>query len=152
MLRVVIDEIPALKETICVRDCMTTTVITITPETSILEAHRLMAVERIRSLPVVEGEQLAGLVTRTDLLSADHPVWLDDTRDKELALRVEVEDVRRIMSTKLITITPQEGVVQAAGLMLRNKIHCLPVLNDQGGLVGILTETDLFRLITRKFF
>jgi acetoin utilization protein AcuB len=152
LLRVIIQELPRQKRTIQVREYMTPGVVTIQPNTSLLEAHRLMAVERIRALPVLDEDKLVGVVTRTDLMSADHPVWMDDAHDSDLAMRIELEDVSRIMSRNVITIRPEADIVEAARQMFDGKFHCLPVVDEDNQLVGILTETDLFRLITRVFY
>lgn len=152
MFRAVIAELPFLKENILVRDYMTGQVITITPETSLLEAHRLMGVERIRALPVVaEDDALTGMVTRTDLMSAD-PSRFTGKRQQEAALKIQTQSVERIMSRRLITTQEDANIVEAARLMLENKIHALPALNAARAMTGIVTESDLFRLIIRKFF
>lgn len=152
MFRAVIAELPFLKETVLVRDYMIAQVITITPETSLLEAHRLMGVERIRALPVVaDDEALTGMVTRTDLMSAD-PSRFTGKNQQEAALKIQTQSVERIMSRKLITTQEDANIMEAARLMLENKIHALPVLNTARTMTGILTESDLFRLIIRKFF
>jgi CBS domain-containing protein len=151
LFRMIIQELPILKQNICIQDYMSSEVITIRPETSLLEAHRIMGVNRVRTLPVMLGNRLVGLVTRTDLMSAD-PARFVEKGHKEIARRIEAETVQKIMSINLMTIDPQASILLAAELMLKNKIHCLPVINDGGVFVGLLTETDLFRLIVQKFF
>jgi len=146
-----VEEVPYLKEDLPVNAFMTSSVETITPETPLIEAHRLMAVMRIRSLPVMKDDELVGIVTRTDLLNADPP-RIYNKGQKDLAWQVEHEKVERIMTQKVLTIKENDTVITAAKLMLDNKIHCLPVMNDQGKMVGILTDTDLLTLIVRKFF
>jgi CBS domain-containing protein len=52
----------------------------------------------------------------------------------------------------VITITPETTLLDAARLMLENKFHSLPVLDSEKKLVGILTESDLFRMVIQRFF
>lgn len=151
LFRAIISEVAFLHETPLARSYMTENVLSITPETSILECHRLMGVERIRALPVTEKGRLIGIVTRTDLMSAD-PSRYTGKGKKEMALRIQTQDASRIMSRSLITISVEATVIEAAKLLLENKIHALPVINADGDMVGILTETDLFRMIVQKFF
>jgi CBS domain-containing protein len=151
IFRALITELPYLREPLMVKDYMTSHVITIDSDTALLEAHRLMGVERIRALPVVDEDRLVGIVTRTDLMSAD-PSRLTGKFQQEMALKIQTQSVERIMSRSLITVTPELPILEGARLMLDHKIHSLPVLNSEGRLVGILTESDLFRLTVKKFF
>lgn len=151
LLRFILTEYPTLKRKLLVSHYMTEDVVTIEPDTSLLEAHRLMGAKRIRSLVVMDGDRLAGLVTRTDLMSSD-PSRLASRNNQELSLKILTQPVEKVMSRSLITISPSEPVTRAAELMLRNKIHCLPVVDEQEKLAGIITESDLFLMIVQKFF
>jgi len=151
LLRFILSEYPTLKRKLLVSHYMTEDVVTIEPDTSLLEAHRLMGAKRIRSLVVMDGDRLAGLVTRTDLMSSD-PSRLASRNNQELSLKILTQPVEKVMSRSLITISPSEPVTRAAELMLRNKIHCLPVVDEQEKLAGIITESDLFLMIVQKFF
>ncbi len=151
IFRFILAELPDLKETLTVRDYMTTHVVTLNPNDSLLEAHRLMGAERIRSLPVVAEGELAGMVTRTDLLSNDNSRFLSRNNQEE-SLKVLTSSVEQIMTTNVITIRPEASLIEAASQMLRNKIHSLPVMNANNKMSGILTESDLFRMVIQKFF
>jgi CBS domain-containing protein len=123
MFRLVLDEIPSLQETILVRDYMTRDVQTIDFSTTLLEAQRLMAVKRIRSLPVMQGKLLVGIVTRTDILSAtpssvapapeqdealegeDNPEAVRLPKRADVNLRVLNTPIRFIMTSAPITIS-----------------------------------------------
>jgi CBS domain-containing protein len=149
-LRFIIEEYPTLKKNIYVNNYMTDEVVTVEKETTLLEAHRLMGVKRIRSLPVVDDETLVGIVTRTDLMSSD-PSRLASSQKQDLSLKVLTQPVEKVMSKPLYTISPDAELPEAAKLMLENKVHCLPVMKDNE-LVGIITESDLFLMIVQKFF
>ncbi len=151
IFRFILAELPDLKENLTVKEYMTNNVVTLDPDASLLEAHRLMGAERIRSLPVTEDGELKGIVTRTDLLSNDNSRFLSRNNQEE-SLKVLTSSVGQIMITDVITIKPDTSILDAAQLLLENKIHSLPVMDDEKKLVGILTESDLFRLVIQKFF
>jgi CBS domain-containing protein len=151
VLRFLISSNPELKKPVLVKNYMTDEVVTVERFTSLLEAHQLMGTKRIRSLPVVEGEKLAGLVTRTDLMSSD-PSRLESRNNQELSLKILTQDVEKVMSAPVRTIREDQEVVEAARLMVEHKIHVLPVVDQLGKMVGIITESDLFLMIIQKFF
>jgi CBS domain-containing protein len=150
-LRFIIEEYPSLKKTILVENYMSDEVVTVEKDTNILEIHRLMGVKRIRCVPVMEGEQLVGIVTRTDLMSSD-PSRLTSSEDKDLALKILTQPVEKIMVQPVLTISPKVELPEAAQMMLDHKLHSLPVVNDEKKLVGIITESDLFLMIVQMFF
>ena len=115
------------------------------PDMSVSEALNLMKKEKIRRLPVVDKRgHLAGIVSDKDLLHASPSpatslsVW----EITYLLGKIKVEDV---MTKKVITVTEDTPVEDAARIMADNKIGGLPVVRD-GAVVGIITETDLFKL------
>jgi CBS domain-containing protein len=125
---------------------MTTEVVTITPETTLPEAHRLMSEKGIRRLPVMKGGQLVGIVTRGDIREAE-PSHATSLSIWELNYLLATLKIKRIMTRNPITISDDTTIREAALIMLENKISGLPVLNDQDKLVGIITESDIFRLV-----
>jgi CBS domain-containing protein len=127
-----------------VADWMSTPVIVIAPTATLAEAQRLMEQRRIRRLPIVENGKLAGIITRGDLRSAQ-PVdtTLSYYEWRALLDRVTVAEC---MTRYVITITPNASTLDAARLMLKHKIGGLPVVDDEGRVIGIITESDLFRL------
>jgi CBS domain-containing protein len=151
LMRFILEEYPTLKKKILVEHYMTDEVVTVEPDASLLEAHRLMGIKRIRTLPVLKDEKLAGLVTRTDLMSSD-PSRIVSKNHQEISLKVLLQPVEKVMTKNLITISRKAQITEAARLMLENKIHCLPVLDADQKLAGIITESDLFLMIVQKFF
>lgn len=133
-----------------VRDWMTRDIITISPDTSILEAGQLMVDRAIRRLPVVENETLIGIVTYGDVRGARATVTggLDIW---ELSYRLSKLTIREIMTPNPVTISPDDTIGQAAQLMLNYMIGGLPVMDHHGRLVGIITESDIFRVVVRHW-
>ena len=128
-----------------VRDWMTRNPITITADTSLTEASRLMQDNDIRRLPVIKNGHVVGIVTWGDIreASASDATTLTIFELGYLLKKLQVE---RIMTRDPITVTPTTTITRAAQLMLEYKIGGLPVV-ENGKLVGILTESDVFRML-----
>lgn len=150
LLRFLIEAAATLDHEILVKDCMTENVVTIDEETTLLEAHRLMGVKRIRTLPVVKEDQLVGVVTRTDLMSSD-PAQLAARALHEVSIKILTQPVKSVVSREVKTIRPQANITAAARLLLENKIHALCVVDENGHLSGVITESDLFLVLVQKF-
>jgi len=129
-----------------VKDWMTKDVITATPDTTLPEAHRLMSENNIRRLPVVEKGRLVGIVTRGDVRGAE-PSEATSLSIWELNYLLARLHIRELMSRGVVTASPDATISEAAQLMLDNKISGLPVENGAGEVVGIITESDIFRLV-----
>ncbi|HEY8497684.1 MAG TPA: CBS and ACT domain-containing protein [Limnochordales bacterium] len=125
-----------------VRDRMTLNPITVEPTTPVAEALRLMEGRKIRRLPVLQESQLVGIVTLLDLMrvSASPATTLSVY---ELRYLLDKLTVQEAMTRRVITVSPDAPIEQAALLMREHKIGGLPVVED-GRLVGIITETDIF--------
>jgi acetoin utilization protein AcuB len=130
-----------------VRDLMTTSPITVSPETPVLEARQLMVEKRIRHLLVANGPKLVGIITDRDIrLNLPSPatslsVW-------EINYLLARMTVASAMTKNVVTIGPRQQARDAAQLMLDRRIGALAVV-DVDGLVGIITETDLLRAFVK---
>ena len=116
---------------------MSTNLITVPPSATLAEARALMQQNRIHHIPVVEGEQLVGLVTLTNVLAATDS-FLRDDQSRIHANEIGVKDT---MVTDVATVDINASLRHAALFLEKHKIGCLPVLDD-GKLVGIITDTD----------
>ena len=134
-----------------VKDCMTPSPLTVTPYDTLARAYELMMTERIRRLPVLDGERLAGIITLSDLLALRQP---DPGHRKSLA-QVAQELDRLVVSTAMqrdpICVHDNDSIGHAAELMLEHKIGGLPVLDAEHKLVGVITESNLFRLLAEHW-
>lgn len=128
-----------------VRNWMTPNPITITPQTTLPEARQLMEKHSIRRLPVISKGKLVGIVTRGDLRAAQAS---DATTLSvyELNYLLDKTPAKEFMAYEPITIAADAPISEAARRMLQHKIGGLPVV-EYGEMVGILTETDLCRLL-----
>jgi acetoin utilization protein AcuB len=134
-----------------VGDVMTPYLITCSPWSSLAEAHELMAKNRIRRLPVVDGKKLVGIITREDVLASVSMKGGARPSAEELHQRLAAVAVQAVMSKKPMTVYQSDTIGRAAELMLDNKIGAVPVLDAEDVLAGIVTESDLFRAIVRKW-
>jgi acetoin utilization protein AcuB len=128
-----------------VKDRMTLRPVTITPFTTFPEAFRIIRERRIRHLPVVDEEgKLIGIVAQTDLLHAS-PSAATTSTVFEMSYVLANLHVQEVMSSPPITVPEDAPLEEAARVMVKKKIGCLPVMRD-GELVGMITETDIFAL------
>ena len=126
-----------------VRDLMSRSPVTITPEMSVQAAHALMQRCRIRHLPVVVDSRLVGMVSDRDLRSVLPSPAISLARH-ELTYLLDRLTVRDMMSRFVITVTPDASVAAASRRMIGQKIGALPVVAN-GQLIGILTRSDVLR-------
>ena len=116
-----------------IRDAMTSNPKHVDVSSTVVEAARLMKEEDIGPIPVVEGDRLVGIVT-----------------DRDIAIRVVAEGkdprsvtVGEIASKDLVTVDPQQELDEALRLMAQHQVRRLPVVEEDGRLVGILAQADV---------
>jgi CBS domain-containing protein len=130
-----------------VRDLMQADVRTVDVSTRLDVVERLMREEVIRHVPVLDGGKIAGMITQRDMLRAGlapalsaGPVleqeWLAETR------------AHAVMTRHVIHAHPEADLADAVALMVRERVGCLPVVDD-GRIVGMLTDTDCLRYLSR---
>jgi len=131
-----------------VREYMVTPVITVTLDTLIDDALRTMHQHHIRRLPVVDNGKLVGLITRHRLREAVpfSAIPLSIWRTHYQLSKMKVRDV---MITDVITVTPDTTIEEASALVEKHKIGTLPVIDERKNVVGIITSTDLLRLMAQ---
>ncbi len=136
-------------ENVMVREWMTSPVISVTPTTSISSAHQIMKENGIRRLPVVENDHLVGIVTIGDVREAS-PSDATTLSIWELNYLWAQLTVERVMTRKVLTVSPDICILDAAQIMLESKVSGLPVVDEHGKLQGILTESDIFRMLVKS--
>jgi len=133
-----------------VSDWMTREVITISPETSLKEAHEIMNQKRIRRLPVVTHGKVIGIVTLGDIRGAE-PSQASSLSVWEINDLLAHLKVNEIMTRNPATIQQTASIGDAAKIMLERKFSSLPVVDDADHLVGIVTESDIFRMVVNEW-
>jgi acetoin utilization protein AcuB len=131
-----------------VRDCMKSSVFTVTPDTLIDTALETMREKHVRRLPVLENGKLVGLVTRNIIRGAmpssptPFTLW-------GLHYQLSRMKVRDVMITDVLVIHPDDTIKEVLALTEQHRIGTYPVVDDNGNLVGILTNTDLLHVMCK---
>lgn len=125
-------------------EIMRTQFVTLKPDERLDLADDVMKLGRIRHMPVLEGTQLAGIVSQRDLLAASLSRALEFEVPHRRSFLRSVS-AKEVMARDVVTATPETSLGEAARIMIRRKIGCLPVLDAEKALVGLVTETDLLR-------
>ena len=131
-----------------VEDLMTRRVFSVRLEDSMETIRDGMEAYGVRHIPVVEGNKIVGLLSRTDVLGFSESQFrssrvsraIDDTRMEETF-------VAEVMTRDVRTVRPDMPIADAANLLLKHKIGCLPVTEADGTLVGIVTKHDFVKAL-----
>lgn len=130
-----------------VQDWMTENPVAISADATLAEAYDLMLEREVRRLPVIDRE-LVGIITYGDLLR-EVPVTGEEV-DTETRLLLNEKRVHDICVSDPITINPSATIQEAAERMLEYQVSGLPVVRS-GKLIGIITESDIFRLVVESW-
>ncbi len=139
-----------------VREVMTADPVTVTPATPLRYVAGLLVTQKVGAIPVVSLQgKVLGIITGTDLLrkeelqrdpDAPHSVHLTYRARRDLAT---AETAREIMTTPPATVLPGASVAEAARLMDRYDVICLPVTDENGKLLGVVGPRDLLQVFVR---
>jgi acetoin utilization protein AcuB len=130
-----------------VQDWMAENPVTVAPDATLAQAYDLMLEREVRRLPVVDRE-LVGIITASDILR-EAPV-LSEEADTETRLLLSEKRVRDAMAYDPVTINPSATIQEAAERMLEYQVSGLPVVRN-GNVVGMITESDIFRLVVESW-
>ena len=122
-----------------VSSIMSTKLQTASPDEPLSRVIEIFKKHRIHHLPIVEDGKLMGLITTSDLM------WANKSFDEYD--QVMIEDV---MTTQLATLEPEAKIGSAAQIFLKNWFHALPIVDDQGNLLGIVTTFDVLKYNFKK--
>lgn len=144
--------------TMKIRDAMTTDVKTVGPDASLKDVAAILSEHRISGLPVVdEGGRVLGVITKADIIIKElgevpsglqrliHP-----REATAVATKVEARTAGDAMSEPAITVAPIYSLTEAAALMIDHGVNRLPVVENDGTLVGIITRFDLVQAFARN--
>jgi CBS domain-containing protein len=133
-----------------VKDIMKTEVVTLSAEDALDLADDIMRLGRIRHMPVVEGGRLVGILSQRDLFRAAVSSVLQFKPGPQRAWLSKIH-VREVMATQVKSVLETATVQEAADLMLRERIGCLPVIGGEDGdeLIGLVSESDCLALLSK---
>ncbi len=148
-----------------VSDIMTREVFYVTPEAPVSEVARMLVKYNISGVPVVENGRVIGLVTEEDLVMRDAIIdmphffgvfdsvfYLGDKRhefDEEMH-KILATNARDLMSDKVVTVLQSASVQELATIMVKKEVNPVPVLNAASEMVGIVSRSDLVRLMVSQ--
>lgn len=135
-------------EKVMVKDWMISPVITVEASSPISSAHQLMKNNGVRRLPVVNADKLVGIVTIGDVREAS-PSDATTLSIWELNYLWAQLTCEKVMTRDPLTVSPNTPILEAAEIMLEKKVSGLPVVEDKK-LIGILTESDIFRMLVKS--
>ncbi len=128
-----------------VSDVMTRKIVTVTEQDVLEDAEQGMQRLRFRHLPVVDKRgKLVGLLSHGDLLHAASSFLSDHEEERNKVILQQ--PVRRVMQHEVLTVAPEDSLIQAGKLLYESKIGCLPVVDAEGALLGMLTKSDFIRV------
>ena len=141
-----------------VRDVMTKNVVTVAPDTDLHEAARLLSENRISGMPAIDSNnRVVGVISEADILvlagmKREH-TFKDILRGilgEPIPIRKTGDKVQHVMSFPPVTSMADDGVADVARILDERRIKRLPVVDDNGNLIGIVSRADIIRAIGKK--
>lgn len=125
------------------KEMMRVDIVSVSPDTSLAGARRLMTANQIRHLPVISGNRLVGIVTDRDIRNAA-PSPATTLTKGEINYQLDTTPIETCMTKEVLTVEPEEDLMQGGQRLISGQLGCLPVVEGEQ-LVGIITETDLLK-------
>lgn len=123
-------------------DLMTTDVISVTTGTGLREAARLMFRNRVSGLPITDDSgALVGIITEADFLKLEV--------ERQEGTRDQGDTVADVMSRGVVTVQPEVEIYEAAKIMAVQEVRRLPVIDEEGRLLGVISRADIVSIFTR---
>ncbi len=119
--------------------------VTVAPDVTLNFVNDVISLGRIRHIPVVENGKLVGLLSERDLIGAAAN-RIFGLKQKSRSTLLKTELVKNVMRKRVITVSPDTPIKEAARLMAEKKIGCVPVISE-GALVGLVTTTNILRYL-----
>ena len=130
------------RETIIVADVMTADPVTLRPNDTIRQAEDIMDERGFRQIPIVSGKELVGILTDRDIRSFVSGKLFGAADERERTMNTKIVGV---MTTKPISVDPEDELADVIELLIDSKIGGIPVVDEAQGLVGIVTYVDVLK-------
>jgi len=130
-----------------VAEVMTESPLTVEPDDTIGHADEIMVEHGIRQLPVVGDKELIGIITERDIRSFLSGRLFGTPQERDQALSTKVA---AIMTSQPISLSPDDELRDAVELLIEQKIGGIPVVDEEEGLVGIVTYVDILRCFLER--
>ena len=140
-----------------VKNAMSTKIDYTTPKAKLKDVSKLIFNHHINGLPVLKGKKLVGVITERDILNQFYPSmkeYMEDIVNEANFEKMEKKvnaifamTADKIMSKKLVTVTPETPLLEALSLMSVSMVGRLPVVDKKKRLVGIISKGDIFKYL-----
>jgi CBS domain-containing protein len=139
-----------MKQKVPVSTIMTKNVVKLNLSDDLTKAEMLFKKHHIRHIPVVFSNKIVGMLSYTDLLRISFADAIDDDEDVVDTTVYNMFTVEQVMAKKIVSITPETTIKEAAQILATKEFHALPVCEDEL-LVGIITTTDLIKYLIDQY-
>ncbi len=130
---------------VTVSEIMMGSPVTLAPDDTLDLANDVISLGRIRHIPIVDDGKLVGLISERDLIGAAANRIFGLKQESRSAL-LKSELIKNVMKKRVVTVTPDTPIKEAARLMADKKVGCVPVLR-KGALVGLVTTTNVLHYL-----
>ncbi len=129
---------------------MSTNLITVNLTNNLVDAEKLFSENSIRHIPVVNGDDIIGILSLTDLLRVSFvDTYGSDESDVDTAV-YNMLSIEQVMVKNLVSVSSSQTIKEVAGVLAKNEFHALPIV-DGNKLVGIVTTTDLLNYLLEQY-
>ncbi|MBS7321759.1 MAG: CBS domain-containing protein [Myroides sp.] len=132
-----------------VKQIMSKQLVTLTEKNSLYDAEKLFKKHKIRHLPVVEDHKLVGVLSYSDLLKISYADVTEGEEDVE-AVVYDMFSIVQVMAKAPVTVTTETPLKEVIQQLIQQTFHSLPVIEENGDLVGIVTTTDLLEYFLKN--
>lgn len=139
-----------MKQRVPVSQIMTTNLETLTVNQSLYEAEKMFKKHGIRHIPVVEGKKIVGVLSYSDLLKISYADVTEGEEEVE-AVVYDMFTIPQVMAKTPLTVTADTTVKEVVEILSKETFHSLPVVENNGELVGIVTTTDLLNYFLEQY-
>jgi CBS domain-containing protein len=139
-----------MKKRVPVSEIMTKNVVSVAEQAPLREVLSLMNQNKFRHMPVMQGQQLSGIVSRTDLNRLTFSSLFTDQESADEAV-LDMLNLSQVMTNKPRTVKPEDSIREVAEILAKEEFHALPVVDDQGKLAGIVTTTDVIQYLLEQY-
>lgn len=139
-----------MKKRELVTKIMTDNPVTVTLQDSLIDAQKIMEDKKIRHLPVVDNQEIIGMLSYTDLMRVNFVDSYGDGNEQVTTTLYSVLTIEQVMVDQLVTVNTETTIRDAADILSTKEFHALPVV-DHNGLAGIITTTDLIKYLLEQY-
>jgi CBS domain-containing protein len=139
-----------MKKRVPVSEIMTKNVMSVAEQAPLREVLALMNQNKFRHVPVMQGKQLSGIVSRTDLNRLTFSSLFSDQEAADEAV-LDMLNLSQVMTNKPKTVKPEDSIREVAEILAKEEFHALPVVDTEGHLVGIVTTTDVIQYLLEQY-